>query len=100
MLDYEMFSILVSMCSSLDPCVFARVCVQVQDVCTPNTLLPPRPPLHTCRCDACVDAVFTRPTAHCPECGKALRRNQYRLQQFEDSDVEKEVDIRKRILKE
>lgn len=64
-----------------------------------------RPQAHSClilccRCDACVDAVFTRPTAPCPECGKALRRNQYRLQQFEDLDVEKEVDIRKRILKE
>ena len=52
------------------------------------------------RCEACVDAVFSRPSAPCPECGLALRRNQYRLQQFEDSYVEKEVEIRKKILKE
>ena len=41
-----------------------------------------------------------RPSAACPECGVELRRNLFRLQQFEDSFVEKEVDIRKRILKE
>ena len=47
-----------------------------------------------------MDAVFTRPSASCPECGLALRRNQFRLQQFEDAYVEKEVDIRKKILRE
>ena len=52
------------------------------------------------RCEACVDSVFTRPSAPCPECGVALRRNHFRLQQFDDSYVEKEVDIRKKILKE
>lgn len=51
-------------------------------------------------CESCVDSVFLRPSAACPECGVALRRNQFRLQQFEDSHVEKEVDIRKRILKD
>ena len=51
-------------------------------------------------CDACVDAVFTRPTAPCPECGVALRRNLYRAQQFEDPAVEREVDIRKKVLQE
>ena len=30
----------------------------------------------------------------------ALRRNLFRLQQFEDSYVEKEVEIRKKLLKE
>lgn len=51
-------------------------------------------------CDACVDSVFSKPSAPCPECGLALRRNQFRQQQFEDSSVEKEVDIRKKILKD
>ena len=51
-------------------------------------------------CEACVDAVFTRPTAPCPECGVALRRNLYRAQQFEDPAVEREVDIRKKVLQE
>ena len=52
------------------------------------------------RCESCVDSVFNRPSASCPECGIALRRNQYRPQQFTDPYVEKEVEIRKRILKE
>ena len=51
-------------------------------------------------CTTCVDGLFHHPTAHCPECDKLLRRNEYRAQQFEDASVEREVDIRKRILKE
>ena len=47
-----------------------------------------------------MDAVFTRPTAPCPQCSIPLRRSLFRVQQFEDAAVEKEVDIRKRILKE
>ena len=51
-------------------------------------------------CDACVDSVFSKPSAPCPDCGITLRRNQFRQQQFENSLVEKEVDIRKKILKD
>ena len=36
----------------------------------------------------------------CPECGVTLRRNNFRHQLFEDSQIDKEVDIRKRILKD
>ena len=36
----------------------------------------------------------------CPECGIALRRNNFRIQLFEDASIDKEVDIRKRILKD
>lgn len=36
----------------------------------------------------------------CPECGLPLRRNNYRVQMFEDPQVEKEVDIRRRILRD
>lgn len=50
-------------------------------------------------CETCVEMLFTRPSAACPECNTALRRNDFRIQQFEDLIVEKEVDIRKRILK-
>jgi len=50
-------------------------------------------------CQTCVDVLFTRPSAACPICGMALRRSDYREQQFEDSIVEREVDIRKRIVK-
>ena len=52
------------------------------------------------RCESCVDMLFIKGSGVCPECGIALRRNNYRLQVFEDAGVEKEVDIRKRILRE
>lgn len=36
----------------------------------------------------------------CPECNVPLRRSNFRLQLFEDPQVEKEVDIRRRILRD
>lgn len=36
----------------------------------------------------------------CPECMVPLRRNNFRVQMFEDPQVEKEVDIRRRILRD
>lgn len=36
----------------------------------------------------------------CPECNVPLRRSNFRVQLFEDPMVEKEVDIRRRILKD
>lgn len=36
----------------------------------------------------------------CPECRIPLRRNNFRVQLFEDPSVEKEVDIRKRVLRD
>lgn len=50
-------------------------------------------------CSTCVDVLFTRPSAACPQCKTALRRSDFRVQQFEDALVEKEVDIRRRIVK-
>ena len=52
------------------------------------------------RCELCVDAIFTRPSAACPQCGVPLRRSLFRVQQFEDDYVEKDVNIRKKVLKE
>lgn len=51
-------------------------------------------------CESCVDFLFIRGSNACPECGTALRRNNFRLQLFEDSAVEKEIDIRKKVLKD
>ncbi|XP_033125954.1 CDK-activating kinase assembly factor MAT1-like [Anneissia japonica] len=51
-------------------------------------------------CENCVSLLFARQSGVCPQCNTALRRNQFRLQQFEDSAIEKDVDIRKRILKD
>ena len=36
----------------------------------------------------------------CPECDIPLRRGNFRLQLFEDAIIDKEVDIRRRILKD
>ena len=36
----------------------------------------------------------------CPQCNVPLRRSNFRVQLFEDASVEKEVDIRKKILKD
>lgn len=36
----------------------------------------------------------------CPDCNVPLRRNNFRVQMFEDPQVEKEVDIRRRILRD
>lgn len=36
----------------------------------------------------------------CPDCSVPLKRSNFRIQQFEDAVVEKEVDIRKRVLRD
>ena len=53
-----------------------------------------------CRCENCVELLFVRGSGVCHDCNTALRRNNFRAQLFEDAYVEKEVDIRRRILKE
>jgi len=50
-------------------------------------------------CQTCVDVLFTRPSAACPLCNTPLRRSDFRVQQYEDASVEREVDIRKKIVK-
>ncbi|RWS28863.1 CDK-activating kinase assembly factor MAT1-like protein [Leptotrombidium deliense] len=51
-------------------------------------------------CDNCIDLLFVKGSGNCNQCGINLRRTNFRLQLFEDSYIEKEVDIRKRILKD
>lgn len=51
-------------------------------------------------CENCVDLLFVKGSASCPRCGLSLRRTNFRTQLFEDAIVEKEVDIRKRILRD
>ncbi|XP_022107788.1 CDK-activating kinase assembly factor MAT1-like [Acanthaster planci] len=51
-------------------------------------------------CENCVEILFVRGSGACPSCNTPLRKNQFRVQEFEDAYVEKEVDIRKRILKD
>jgi CDK-activating kinase assembly factor MAT1 len=42
---------------------------------------------------------MTSGSGSCPECDIPLRRTNFRLQLFEDAIIDKEVDIRRRILK-
>ncbi|TRY67553.1 hypothetical protein TCAL_05514 [Tigriopus californicus] len=51
-------------------------------------------------CDSCVELLFAKGSGACPECGIALRRANFRHQLFEDASIDKEVDIRKRILRD
>ncbi|GIY75469.1 hypothetical protein CDAR_21351 [Caerostris darwini] len=51
-------------------------------------------------CENCVELLFVKGSSACPQCNIALRRQNFRVQIFEDASVEKELDIRKRILKD
>ena len=53
-----------------------------------------------CRCESCIDRLFTLGPAPCPICNKILRKLAFTPQTFEDLTVEKEVAIRRRIAKE
>ncbi|KAL4784824.1 CDK-activating kinase assembly factor MAT1-domain-containing protein [Aspergillus varians] len=51
-------------------------------------------------CESCVDRIFSGGPANCPVagCHKTLRKNRFRKQTFEDIKVEREVDIRRRVM--
>ncbi|KAB8239600.1 TFIIH/NER complex subunit [Aspergillus alliaceus] len=51
-------------------------------------------------CESCVDRIFSSGPANCPVagCHKTLRKNKFRKQTFEDIHVEREVDIRRRVM--
>jgi len=51
-------------------------------------------------CESCVELLFVKGSGSCPECNIPLRRGNFRLQLFEDASIDKEVDIRRRILKD
>lgn len=50
-------------------------------------------------CESCVDRIFALGPAPCPypKCGKILRKNKFKKQIFDDINIEREVDIRKRV---
>jgi len=51
-------------------------------------------------CENCIELLFVKGSAKCPECDISLRRGNFRIQMFEDPLIEKEVDIRKRVLRD
>lgn len=50
-------------------------------------------------CESCVDRIFSLGPAPCPyaKCGRILRKNRFKKQIFDDINIEREVDIRKRV---
>ena len=51
-------------------------------------------------CENCMNTIFIRPTAPCPECGQALKKSEYREKQFDDLYIERDVNIRKEVMKD
>lgn len=51
-------------------------------------------------CENCVDLLFVKGSGICPTCGNQLRRNNFRQQLFEDEFIEKEVSIRRKVLRD
>ena len=51
-------------------------------------------------CEKCVEHLFIRGSAPCPTCKVPLKKSGFKQKRFEDYTVEREVDIRKRVLKD
>ncbi|KAM6358425.1 CDK-activating kinase assembly factor MAT1 isoform 4-T4 [Alca torda] len=51
------------------------------------------------KCESCVELLFVRGAGNCHECDTPLRKSNFRVQLFEDPAVDKEVEIRKKVLK-
>ncbi|XP_004082327.1 CDK-activating kinase assembly factor MAT1 [Oryzias latipes] len=50
-------------------------------------------------CENCVEMLFVRGAGNCVQCNTPLRKNNFRVQLFEDPTVDKEVEIRKKVMK-
>lgn len=51
-------------------------------------------------CESCVELLFVKGSGSCPECQTALRRAAFRVQLFEDPSIDKEVDVRRKVLRD
>lgn len=80
--------------------------IEVCPVCKSSRYLNPNmrflinPECYHKMCESCVDRIFSSGPASCPVagCRKTLRKNRFRQQTFEDIGVEREVDIRRRVM--
>lgn len=52
------------------------------------------------RCENCVEVLFVRGSGLCAQCKTPIRKTNFRYQLFEDPLVQKEIDIRKKLLGE
>lgn len=51
-------------------------------------------------CENCVDLLFLKGVGNCPTCNVVLKRSQFKIQLYDDEDVEKDLQIRRKLLKE
>ena len=67
----------------------------------PNMRFLVNPECYHKMCESCVDRIFSHGPAPCPiaGCRRTLRKAKFRKQTFEDIQVEREVDIRRRMAK-
>lgn len=49
-------------------------------------------------CENCVEMLFVRGSGNCVQCDTPLRKSNFRVQLFEDPTIDKEVEIRKKVL--
>ncbi|KAF2453821.1 CDK-activating kinase assembly factor MAT1-domain-containing protein, partial [Lineolata rhizophorae] len=65
----------------------------------PNMRFLVNPECYHKMCESCVDRIFSGGPANCPiaGCRRTLRKNRFRNQTFGDIQIEREVDIRRRI---
>lgn len=65
----------------------------------PNMRFLVNPECYHKMCESCVDRIFSHGPAQCPVagCKRTLRKHRFRKQTFEDIQVEREVDIRRRV---
>ncbi|KAL9127425.1 MAG: hypothetical protein Q9217_003694 [Psora testacea] len=65
----------------------------------PNMRFLVNPECYHKMCESCVDRIFSQGPAPCPVagCARTLRKQRFRRQTFEDLQIEREVDIRRRV---
>lgn len=51
-------------------------------------------------CESCVEQLFVTGAAKCPTCDVVLKRAQFRIQLYDDESIEKDLEIRRRLLKD
>lgn len=79
--------------------------VDICPVCKSSRYLNPNmrflinPECYHQMCESCVDRIYSHGPAPCrvAGCGKTLRKNRFRKKTFEDVEIEREVDIRRRV---
>ncbi|MCJ1462985.1 TFIIH/NER complex subunit [Pseudocyphellaria aurata] len=65
----------------------------------PNMRFLVNPECYHKMCESCVDRIFSQGPAPCPVagCARTLRKQRFRKQTFDDINIEREVDIRRRV---